>query len=206
MNLNKILISMFQNNFLYKVLIIIFLFSFIFSNSKLPQAFMKDLNNKKVNIYDFIEDGPMLVNFWFLACEPCKKEMKYLDIYNDKYHKYGFKVISVNTDNARTFSRVKPYVNSKKYSFEVLSDPKSLFFRKMGGQQCPYTILFDEKGNIISKHIGYNPGDEIKMEKEIVSLIKNQISSDTTKVDSSIINILMEIQKDTLMKLKSEKD
>tara|TARA_B110000438_G_scaffold252990_1_gene258360 strand:+ start:1131 stop:1724 length:594 start_codon:yes stop_codon:yes gene_type:complete len=197
---------MLQNNSFLKTSIIIFLFSFIFSNGKLPQAFMKDLNNKKVNIYDFIKDGPMLVNFWFLACEPCKKEMKYLDIYNDKYRKYGFKVVSINTDNARTFSRVKPYVNSKKYSFEVLSDPKSLFFRKMGGQQCPYTILFDEKGNIINKHIGYNPGDEIKFEKEIVTLLKKQISSDTTKVDSSIIVILKEAQKDTLIKLKSEKN
>ena len=44
------------------------------------------------------------------------------DIYNKKYNKYGFKVVSVNTDNSRTFSRVKPFVNSQKYSFKVLSE------------------------------------------------------------------------------------
>lgn len=206
MNFKKILIPMLLSSQLRKKYFILFLISFMFSEGELPQAFMKDLNNKKVNIYDFIKDGPMLVNFWFLACEPCKKEMKYLDIYNEKYSKYGFKVVSINTDNARTFSRVKPYVNSKKYSFDVLSDPKSLFFRKMGGQQCPYTILFDEKGNITNKHVGYNPGDEIKFEREIVELLESRISLDTTKIDSSIITILKEIEKDTLLKLKSEKN
>ena len=196
---------MLLNKLFKSIVFLFFIFSsFVFSENKLPQAFMKDLDNKKTDVYSFLENGPMLINFWFLACEPCKKEMKYLDIYNEKYSKYGFKIVSVNTDNSRTFSRVKPFVNSKKYSFKVLSDPKSSFFRKLGGQQCPYTVLFDQKGNIISKHVGYNPGDEIKLEKEIVSLLSDSIYSDTTKVDSSIIIILEEIKKDTILKTKSE--
>ena len=145
------------------ILIFFVLIANVFAEDKLPDTFLKDLNGKKVSVHDYLDGGPLLISFWFLACEPCKKEMKYLDIYNEKYSMYGFKVVSINTDNSRTFSRVKPYVNSKKYSFDVLSDPKSLFFRKMGGQQCPYSILFDEKGNIISKHVGFNPGDEIKI-------------------------------------------
>ena len=71
-----------------------------------------------------------------------------------------------------------------------MSDPKSLFFRKTGGQICPYLILVDDTGNIINKHIGYNPGDEIKLEGEIVNMLINQIKSDTTLVDSSIIKII----------------
>ena len=203
MKFKKILIPMLLNKHLKNIYIILCISSFVFSEAKLPQGFMKDLNNKKVNIQDYIQDGPMFISFWFLACEPCKKEMKYLDIYNEKYSKYGFKVVSINTDNSRTFSRVKPYVNSKKYSFDVLSDPKSLFFRKMGGQQCPYSILFDEKGNIISKHVGFNPGDEVKIEREIVEVLHSRISADTTKTDSSIISILKEIEKNTF--LNSEK-
>mgnify|MGYP001215051107 CR=1 FL=1 len=162
----------------------------IFSQDKLPvPSLVKDLNGKKVNIND-LNDTPMVINFWFLACEPCIKEMKYLDVYNTKYEKYGFKVISVNTDNSRTFNRVKPFVKSKKYSFDVYSDPKSLFFRKLGGLQCPYLVVVDGEGNLINKHIGYNPGDEIKLEKEIVELLASSIKSDTSLTDTSIINKL----------------
>tara|TARA_Y100001970_G_C14240339_1_gene864533 strand:- start:3148 stop:3693 length:546 start_codon:yes stop_codon:yes gene_type:complete len=162
----------------------------------LPKAMLKDLDNNKIDVYDFLQDGPLIINFWFLACEPCKKEMIYLDRYNQKYSKYGFKILSVNTDNSRTFSRVKPFVNSKKYSFTVLSDPKSLFFRKVGGIVCPYTVVVNDKGEIVNTHMGYNPGDEIKLEEEIVSLIASSIKADTSLTDSSIISILSKIELD----------
>ena len=48
----------------------------------------------------------------------------------------------------------------------------------------------DQKGNIVNKHIGYNPGDEIKLEEEIVYLLADAIKSDTTLIDSSIIKLL----------------
>ena len=86
----------------------------------LPEGFLKDIDNKKRNIYEFIEDGPVAISFWFLACQPCIKEMVYLNEYNQKYSKYGFKVVSINTDNSRTMNKVKPFINSKKYSFTVL--------------------------------------------------------------------------------------
>ena len=163
----------------------------------LPNVKLKDFNKKKIVMNTLAKDGPILINFWTMACEPCKKEMKYLNEFNVKYKKYGFNVVRVNTDNSRTFSRVKPYVNSKKYTFDVLSDPKSLFFRKLGGVQCPYSVVVDENGHIINRHIGYSPGDEIKLEKEIVELLESSIRSDSTLADTSIINILNSIDEDS---------
>ena len=179
-----------------KILIILFSFAVASEGSLLPKAFLKDLNNNKIAIYGYVEQGPMVLSFWFLACEPCKKEMVYLDLYNEKYSKYGFNIVSINTDNSRSFSRVKPFVNSKKYSFKVLSDPRSLFFRKVGGLVCPYTVIVNANGEIINTHMGYNPGDEKELEKEIVSLLLPSIEADTTLVDSSIISIVDQIKLD----------
>ena len=44
--------------------------------------------------------------------------------------------------------------------------------------------------------MGYNPGDEIKLEEEIVSLIASSIKADTSLTDSSIISILSKIELD----------
>lgn len=145
---------------------------------KLPDAILKDLDNKKVSISDIIESRPTLISFWFLACEPCKKEMKYLDQFNKKYAESGFQVISINTDGSRALSSVEPFVDSKKYSFKVLSDPRSRYQRKLKGTSCPFTVMVDHKGNIISRHIGFNLGDEKKLEEEIIQLI-NKAESDT---------------------------
>ena len=170
--------------------IIVLLLSFNLYSESLPNGQLKSIDKKKIDLLDTIDGSYAVINFWFLACEPCKKEMLYLSDFNLKYSKYGFKVLSVNTDNSRTLNKVKPFVNSQNYSFPVLLDPKSLYFRKVGAKVCPYLLVVNDKGEIINRHSGYNPGDEIKLEQEIVSMMYSEISSDTTLTDSSIINIL----------------
>ena len=180
------------------ILIFFVLVANVFAEDKLPDAFLKDLNGKKVSVHDYLDGGPLLISFWFLACEPCKKEMKFLDEYHQKYSDAGFKVLSINTDNSRTINRVKPFVKSKKYTFPILNDPKHSFFRKLGGKVCPYTVLVDHEGNIIKKHSGYNPGDEVKLEKEIKDMISllNVAPKDT----------LIEVSKDSLKVIDTNLD
>ena len=147
-----------------------------------PDQQLKDLDNKRVSIHKLLEGRPTLISFWFLACEPCKKEMKYLDDFNKKYSDSGFQVISINTDGSRALSSVEPFVDSKKYSFKVLSDPKSLYQRKLKGTSCPFTVMVDHKGMIWSRHVGYNSGDEKKLEQEILEMIEFQYA-DTLKLE-----------------------
>ena len=59
-----------------------------------------------------------------------------------------------------------------------MSDPRSKYQRKLKGISCPFTVIVDHNGNIISRHVGFNPGDEKKLEKEILQLIHNA-QSDT---------------------------
>ena len=140
----------------------------------LPKMKLKDLNNKRQELSQYYSDGPILINFWNLACEPCKKEMKELDKLHLKYEKYGFNVVSINIDNTRNMSKVKSYVNSQKYAFTVLSDPRAELFRKMGGKVMPFVIIADSLGEIVNRHVGYKLGDEKELEKEILHLLTDQ--------------------------------
>jgi len=155
----------------------------------LPKMKFKDLKNKKQNLSQYYSDGPVLLNFWNLACEPCKKEMKELDKINIKYKGQGFNFVSVNIDSPRSMSKVKSYIKSQKFSFTVLSDPKAELFRKMGGKVMPFVIIADSTGEIISRHVGYNPGDEKKLEEEIVHLLAlMNASEDSTQIPDPVIN------------------
>ena len=151
----------------------------------LPNMKLKDLKNKRQELSQYYSDGPILINIWNLACEPCKKEMKELDKLNKKYGAQGFEVVSINIDNTRSMSKVKSYVNSQKYSFTVLSDPKAEFFRKMGGKVMPFVIIADSTGKIINRHVGYNPGDEIRLEKEILHILQPLVENpDSLKAET----------------------
>ena len=157
-------------------------------SNHLPKIKLKDLQNKKQELSQYYSDGPILLNFWNLACEPCKKEMKELDKLNIKYRDQGFDYVSINIDSPRSMSKVKSYIKSQKFSFTVLSDPKAELFRKMGGKVMPFVIIADSTGEIISRHVGYNPGDEKKLEEEIVHLLALMNGAgDSTHISDPVI-------------------
>ena len=141
------------------------------SEEFIPDVNLKDINKKKIKLIDTCKDSYVLFNFWNMACEPCKKEMKFLNEFNQKYNEFGFKVVSINMDSPRSMSKVKKYVKSSKYTFEVLQDPRMNLFKKMGGSIMPFVVIADNQGKIVNKHIGYNLGDEISLEEEIKLLI-----------------------------------
>jgi len=151
------------------------------SGDKIPNITLKDINKKKVKILDLSKDYYVLFNFWNMACEPCKKEMKFLNEFHQKYNEHGFKVISINMDTPRSMSKVKKYVKSSKYAFEVLQDPRMSLFKKMGGSIMPFVVLANNEGFIINKHIGYNLGDEKALEEEIKALISFENDTLNTK-------------------------
>ena len=149
--------------------------------NKLPKMSLKMLNGKSTNISSFLEDGPILINFWATWCAPCLKEMKFLDKFNKKYIDSGFQVVSINTDTPRSLSKVKSFVKSRGYSFNILLDPKSEYIRKAGGKVLPYLLLVNTDGTIFKRHMGYNPGDEITLEKEILEMIALNSADEDSK-------------------------
>ena len=167
----------------YTVLVVLLTFNWA-GTQHLPNIKLKDLQNKRQELSQYYSDGPLLINFWNLACEPCKKEMKELDKLNIKYNDQGFDYVSINIDSPRSMSKVKSYIKSQKFSFTVLSDPKAELFRKMGGKVMPFVIIADSTGKIIKRHVGYNPGDEKELEKEILHLLAvPEIKTDTLLVE-----------------------
>lgn len=173
---------------LKNLFIVCFFITFLFSDDKIveiikekiPSVNIKDINKKKIKLTDISKDYYVLFNFWNMACEPCKKEMKFLNIFHKRYNEYGFKVISINMDTPRSMSKVKKYVKKSGYAFDVLQDPRMDVFKKMGGSIMPFVVLADNEGNIVNKHIGFNLGDEKALEEEIKELIKFKV--DTIKV------------------------
>jgi thiol-disulfide isomerase/thioredoxin len=151
----------------------------------LPNIKLKDLNKKWQALSQYYSDGPVLINFWYLACEPCIREMKELDKLNIKYGDQGFAVLSINTDGTRQIALVKSYVRSQGYTFPVLLDPRGReFFKKMGGNVMPFVIIADSTGEIKNRHVSYTDGDEKELEKEILHLLaKQRPPSDTLQIE-----------------------
>ena len=133
---------------IFPVLVVLFSSIVIADENKLPSFKLKDFNNKRIDLSTMYLDGPVAINVWNMSCEPCKKEMKYLNDFHIKYQDEGFKFISINIDSPRGMSKVKSYVKSMNWEFPLLSDPRAEFFRKTGGSVMPYLLLVNKDGSI----------------------------------------------------------
>jgi len=137
-------------------------------SQQIPNLQLISLQGEQFQMQEFTSDTPVMINFWSLTCAPCKREMRHLDAFEKKYD--DFKIVSINIDTPKSLARVKSYVRSNDYSFQVFLDPEQQIFQKLGGRLMPYSIFVDQGGDIISRHVGYAPGDEKKYDKTIQSL------------------------------------
>ncbi|MBK7159565.1 MAG: TlpA family protein disulfide reductase [Ignavibacteria bacterium] len=135
---------------------------------------LQDLEGNDVKLSKLLENGPVMISFWATWCSPCKEEMKKLFPVYEKYKDRGFTYLAINQDNQKSVSKVKSYINANGYSFPVVLDPDKSVFESYSGVGIPYSLLISKDKKIISKHLGYVTGDEIKIESEI----KNALSAE----------------------------
>jgi cytochrome c biogenesis protein CcmG/thiol:disulfide interchange protein DsbE len=132
------------------------------------------IDNKNIQISELYKKGPVLINFWALWCEPCKVEMRSLKLLYDNYKDKGFTILGINQDSPKSVSKVRSYISSQKIKFPVAIDPNSQLLQKFNGQSIPYSLLINKEGEVVYKNVGYLPGDEIKLEKEIQKLLTGE--------------------------------
>jgi cytochrome c biogenesis protein CcmG/thiol:disulfide interchange protein DsbE len=134
----------------------------------------ESIDGKEITLSELYSKGPTLVTFWALWCIPCREEMKHLrDIYR-AYHDSGFSILSINQDSPKSVSKVRAYVASQRMEFPVVLDPNSQYLQKFNGQSIPFALLYDRRGNVAYRQIGYLPGDENKLLAQIRKLLTNK--------------------------------
>ena len=162
-----------------KSLILIFTVLLVSINSiaqtkKLPNVKLKDLSRKTVEMSQLKNDGnPMIISFWATWCKPCKVELNTIaEDYDDWVDETGVHLVAISIDDARSSTRVEPYVNAQGWDYSVLLDPNGDFKRAMNVNNVPHTFLVDGNGNIVWDHNNYSPGDEKELYKEVLKLAK----------------------------------
>ena len=162
-----------------KLILSIFVISFFavssFSqNRTLPSVKVKNLKGSLVNIQTIENDGnPIVISFWATWCKPCKKELNTIaEVYEDWQEETGVKLVAISIDDSRSASKVKPYVNSSGWEYEIYLDPNRDLSRSLGVSTVPHTFLLDGKGNIVWEHRGYIEGDEEELLEQIEHISK----------------------------------
>ena len=137
----------------------------------LPDLSVKLLDGKQVRLSVLLEEGPLLVSFWATWCAPCKKEMRFLEEFHQKYNENSFRVLAISTDSPKSMSKVKSYIRAKKYTFLVGIDPNQEIAKKMNALLMPTTLILNKDRKVSWYHQGFIPGDEKEIEAQIRAVL-----------------------------------
>ena len=151
------------------------LFTLIFQmNAQLPKINLKDVEGNSIDVSKISNNGkPIIVSFWATWCKPCKAELNTIaEEFDDWVDETGVKLIAISIDDARSASRVEPYINAMGWEYTVLMDPNGNMKRAMNVNNVPHTFLLDGNGKIVWDHNNYSPGDEHELYQEVVKYAK----------------------------------
>lgn len=155
----------------------ILLFFFIvstqtFSQEKMPNLTVKDLQNKPVHINnDFNETDKIYVfSFWATWCAPCISELEAIsEHYSEWSEELNMEVIAVSTDDSRTQRRVRPLLNGKNWPYQVLMDTNQELKRALSIVNIPYMVVVkNQKIELIFN--GYTQGAEDELYQSLKAL------------------------------------
>lgn len=143
------------------------------SVNTIPAVKLKTPDGKVVNSSTFSNDGkPIIIDFWATWCSPCKQELNAIaNLYEEWQKETGVKVIAISIDDARNSSKVASFVKGREWPFEVYIDENQDFKRALNVNEIPHTFIINGKGEIVSQHKSYVPGEETKLFEEVKKLL-----------------------------------
>jgi cytochrome c biogenesis protein CcmG/thiol:disulfide interchange protein DsbE len=141
------------------------------ANNPAPDFVLPDLKGNNYKLSENLNKGPILINFWATWCVPCREEMKKLVEVYEKYEDGGLQILAISIDDPKSVSRVKSFINTRKYPFKVLLDTNSEVMQLFQAENPPYTALLNSKGMVFYTHSGYRKGDEKILDDKISMLI-----------------------------------
>lgn len=84
----------------------------------------------------------------------------------------GFKVIAVEA--LQDTERARKFIADKKLTFVFLENGKGesdVVRRLYGVGGFPTSFLIDRQGRVLHSHLGFEPGDEVKLKAEIAQML-----------------------------------
>jgi thiol-disulfide isomerase/thioredoxin len=137
---------------------------------------------KSVELAD-LSGKVVLVNFWGTWCQPCRRELPHIaEIHRSFRHRNDFRVLAVSCgrgvdeDIDELRESTDTFLAARRIDLPTYADPQSttrLAFDEVGRfGSYPTTLLLDRDGVIHAVWIGYEPGTEQAMVRQIELLLE----------------------------------
>ncbi len=116
----------------------------------------------------------VILDFWATYCEPCKREIPHLNALLAKYGPDNLHIVGLNVGGEEDRPKIPAFVATTKIDYAIAypeDDLTNYIFAERS--DIPQTAVFDRKGTMITKIIGFNP----QIQKELDVAVERAVSS-----------------------------
>jgi peroxiredoxin len=123
-------------------------------------------------VLDRLHGDVVLVDFWGTYCGPCRRSLPHLQALSARYEADGLRVVGISEDGADD-GKVAAFAKAHGLKFALAWDQDGAIARRYGPESVPSSFLIDRQGIVRYTHVGYHPGDEVEIEREIKELLSS---------------------------------
>ena len=108
---------------------------------------LKDLSGQSWQL-KALKGKVVLVNFWATWCPPCRKEMPDLEALYNRFRGEGLVVLAISDEEE---AKVRPFINTRKYTYPILLDPADTVNKRFLIQGIPKSLVYDRTGRLVAQ-------------------------------------------------------
>ena len=139
-----------------------------------PDFTLQTLDGRSVTLSDF-KDNVVVLDFWATWCSPCLMELPVLERVRQRFRDKRVQFLAVSVDSPRTPNEViGGTLQRLGVNIPALHDRDGVVSRLYRQEGIPMLVLVDASGIVQSVHVGYGPGTETEVTRELDSLLANR--------------------------------
>lgn len=128
-------------------------------------------NNQRAQLSDY-KGKVVVLDFYATWCEPCRAETPHLVQLHKQYAEQGLQVIGLNVGGEDDRAQVPRYAKEFGIQYPLAFPDDELVDGLLGdNQNIPQAFVFDRRGNLIKRFIGYSDNSGVELERVVKAAV-----------------------------------